>query len=129
MNKPVCNDELDWLIWRLLQLSDKHPATVRSLIADAGCQSHRITARMQAMRKAGRIRWHHPAPIRQRPAHVRAHGWEVLGCPGVGCSEDGRWNWREGCENCTRRTRPNPNDGAIEPPPIIVFECHLRIAP
>jgi hypothetical protein len=85
---------------------------------------------MQAMRKAGRIRWHHPARIRQRPAHVRAHGWEVLGCPGDGYREDGRWGgWREGCEDCLRRTRPDPADGVIEPPPIIAFECELRIEP
>jgi hypothetical protein len=128
MSDRVGNDELDWLIWRLLQLSDKHPAIVRSLIAEAGGQS-RITARMQAMRKAGRIRWHHPTRIRQRPAHVRHHGWEVLGCPGDGYREDGRWDWREGCEDCQRRTRPDPADGVVEPPPIIAFECELRIAP
>jgi hypothetical protein len=29
----VSNDELDWLVWKLLQLSDKHPAIVRSLMA------------------------------------------------------------------------------------------------
>jgi hypothetical protein len=129
ISEPVSNDELDWLTWRLLQLSDKHPATVRSLIAEAGGQSHRITARMQAMRKAGRIRWHHPARIRQRPAHVRAHGWEVLGCPGYGGREDGQWHWREGCEDCARRTRPDPADGVVEPPPIVAFECELKIEP
>jgi hypothetical protein len=126
MPNPVSNDELDWLIWRLLQLSDKHPTSVRSLIAEAGGQSHRIIARMQAMRKAGRIRfWRHPPAF----PSIRAHGWEVLGCPGDGYSEDGRWWWREGCEDCLRRTRPDPADGVIEPPPIIVFECELRIEP
>jgi hypothetical protein len=84
---------------------------------------------MEAMRKAGRIRWHHPARIRQRPAPVRAHGWEVLGCPGAGISEDGRWDWRDGCDDCTRRTRPDPANGVVEPPPIIAFECELRIEP
>jgi hypothetical protein len=86
----------------------------------------RIIARMQAMRCARRIRfWRHP------PADpsIKAHGWEVLGCPGDGDLEDGRWVWREGCEDCTRRTRPDPADGVIEPPPIIAFECELRIEP
>ena len=129
MPDPVSTDELDWLIWRLLQLSDKHPTSVRSLIAEAGSQLHRIKARMQDMRKAGRIRWHHPARIRQRPAHVRSHGWEALGCPGYGGSEDGQWHWREGCEDCTRRTRPDPANGVVEPPPIVAFECYLRIEP
>jgi hypothetical protein len=129
MADPVSNDELDWLIWRLLQLSDKHPATVRSLIAEAGGQSHRITARMQSMRKAGRIRWHHPARLRHRPDHVRSHGWEVLGCPGAGISEDGQWHWREGCEDCQRRIRPDPAHGVIEPPAVIAFECELKIEP
>jgi hypothetical protein len=128
MSDPVSNDELDWVIWRLLQLSDKHPATVRSLIAEAGGQSI-ITAKMQAMRKAGRIRWHHPARIRQRPAHVRAHGWEVLGCPGAGISEDGQFYWAYGCADCQRRVNPDPDDGVVDPPPIVAFECELRFEP
>jgi hypothetical protein len=128
MPDPVSNDELDWVIWRWLQLSDKHPAIVRSLIAEAGGQ-YRITARMQAMRKAGRIRWHHPARIRQRPAHVRAHGWEVLGCPGAGISEDGQFDWAYGCADCLRRVRPDPADGVVEPPGVVFEECELRIEP
>ena len=128
MSDPVSNDELDWLIWKLLQLSDKHPTSVRSLIAEAGGQSDRINARMQAMRKAGRIRWHHPARIRQRPAHVRAHGWEVLGCPGAGISEDGQFDWAYGCADCLRRVRPE-GLRAVEPPPIVAFECHLKVEP
>ena len=129
MPDPVSNDELDWLVWRLLQLSDKHPAIVRSLIAEAGGQSHRITARMQAMRKAGRIRWHHPARIRQRPAHVRSHGWEVLGCPGAGIQEDGQFDWAYGCADCLRRVRPDPADGVIEPPGVVFEKCDSRIEP
>jgi hypothetical protein len=81
---------------------------------------------MQAMRKAGRIRfWRHP------PADpsIKAHGWEVLGCPGAGISEDGQFDWAYGCADCLRRTRPDPADGVIEPPPIIAFECELRIEP
>jgi hypothetical protein len=55
--------------------------------------------------------------------------WEVLGCPGDGYSEDGRWHWRQGCEDCQRRIRPSPSDGVIEPPLIIALECELRIEP
>ena len=126
----VSNDELDWLIWRDLRDRDGHPTNSTVLMAAAGGQSHLIKARMQAMRKAGRVRWHDPWRIHPpRPAHVRGHGWEVLGCPGDGGREDGQWHWREGCEDCQRRIRPDPAHGVIEPPPIIAFECELRIEP
>jgi hypothetical protein len=130
MSNPISNDELDWLIWRDLRDQDGHPYNSPVLVAASGGQSHRIKARMQAMRRAGRLRWHHPVRIHPpRPSHVRAHGWEVLGCPGDGYSEDARWDWREGCEDCQRRIRPDPADGVIEPPPIIAFWCELRIEP
>ena len=130
MPDPVSTDELDWLIWKLLHLSDRHPTSVRSLIAEAGGQSRRINARIQAMRKAGRIRWYRtPRFWPGRPAHVRAHGWEVLGCPGVGVQEDGEFDWAYGCADCQRRVRPDPADGVVEPPPIVAFECELRIEP
>ena len=127
MSKRIQNDELDWLIWQHLRDNDTHPTSSRDLLRVATYSM--IKARMQAMRNAGRIRWHHPARIKQRHAHVRSHGWEVLGCPGDGGSEDGQWHWREGCEDCTRRTMPDPADGVIKPPPIIAFECELRIDP
>jgi len=69
--------------------------------------------------------WRHP-PASPR---IRNHGWEVLGCPGEGYLEDGRWDWREGCFDCLRRTNPDPEAGTVEPPLIIAFECELRIAP
>jgi hypothetical protein len=121
MSNPVSNDELDWLIWHALRDRDGYPTNSPVLVAAAGGKWRRIVSRIEAMSKAGRVRW--------RPAHVRAHGWEVLGCPGDGYREDGRWDWREGCEDCLRRTRPDPADGVIEPPPIIAFWCELRIEP
>ena len=128
MSDPVSNDELDWLIWRHLRDHDGHPTNNADLVTAAGGNWRRIDSRIQAMRRAGRIRFHQRATGR-RPAHVRAHGWEVLGCPGDGGSEDGQWHWREGCDDCTRRTRPDPAGGVVEPPPIVAFECHLRIEP
>ena len=125
MPDPVSNDELDWLIWLSLRDRDGHPTNSHVLVAAAGGKWRRIDSRMQAMGKAGRLRFHEGRSV----AHVRAHGWEVLGCPGDGYSEDGRWAWREGCEDCLRRTRPDPADGVIEPPPIIAFWCELRIEP
>jgi hypothetical protein len=87
----------------------------------------RIDRRMQVMREAGKIRlW---IPRSSRPAHVRAHGWEVLGCPGAGIEEDGQFDWAYGCADCLRRTRPDPADGVVEPPAVIAFECELRIEP
>lgn len=53
----------------------------------------------------------------------------IAHCPGDGYHEDGQWDWREGCEDCLRRTNPDPEAGEIKPPPIIAFWCELRIAP
>jgi len=51
-------------------------------------------------------------------------------CNGVGSEEDGEWNWREGCEDCLRRTAPRDGvDSFIEPPMIIAFWCEWHIEP
>jgi hypothetical protein len=124
MSDPVSNDELDWLIWRHLRDHDRHPTTSRDLLRVATYS--RIRCRMQTMRRAGRVLfWHFGPP----PAHVRSHGWEVLGCPGAGIQEDGQFDWAYGCADCQRRVRPDPADGVVEPPPIVAFECELRIEP
>lgn len=51
---------------------------------------------------------------------------DVARCTGVGDDVEG---WREGCEDCRRRTdpRPWPFVVAMTPPPIIAFECEHRI--
>lgn len=49
-------------------------------------------------------------------------------CPGEGFEEDGAWDWREGCDDCLRRTS-GPGPVTIAPPTIITFECEHRIAP
>jgi hypothetical protein len=85
---------------------------------------------MQAMRKAGRIQWRQVVWAEYRPSRIRrAHGWEVLGCPGAGIQEDGQFDWAYGCADCLRRVRPNPADGVIEPPGVVFEECELRIEP
>ena len=48
-------------------------------------------------------------------------------CLGSGSYEDGKWHWREGCDDCQRRY--GWAGGWIEPPPIIAFECEYRIGP
>jgi hypothetical protein len=129
MTDPVSSDELDWLIWRDLRDRgdrDGHPTNSPALVAAAGGNWRRIDSRMQTMRRAGRIRfWRHPLA----GPGFKAHGWEVLGCPGAGISEDGQFDWAYGCADCLRRTRPDPADGVVEPPPIVAFECELRIEP
>jgi hypothetical protein len=125
MAEPISNDELDDLIWKSLRDDDRHPPHNAELVR-LTWSTDRICSRLQAMRKAGRIRfWRHP------PAspNIRAHGWEVLGCPGAGISENGQFDWAYGCADCLRRVRPEPADGVIEPPPIVAFECELRIEP
>jgi hypothetical protein len=125
---PVSNDELDWLIWYALRDPYGHPTNSPVLVAAAG-RRRRIDSRIQAMRKAGRIRWRPARRWPGRPSCVRAHGWKVLGCPGAGISEDGQFDWAYGCVDCMRRVRPDPADGVVDPPPIIAFECELRIEP
>ena len=50
---------------------------------------------------------------------------DIARCPGVGDDFDG---WREGCEDCQRRTDPGGDyTPHMAPPPIIVFECEHRI--
>lgn len=52
---------------------------------------------------------------------------DVARCPGY--EADGEW--REGCEDCQRRTDRStfPLPTWMEPPAIVVFECESRIAP
>ncbi len=53
---------------------------------------------------------------------------DVARCNGVGFQEDDGWDWREGCENCLRRTAPRVLlYSMIEPPTIIAFECEFLI--
>lgn len=53
---------------------------------------------------------------------------DIARCLGDGSFEDGEHHWREGCDDCLRRTAP-VGQNWITPPPIIVFECEYRIAP
>jgi hypothetical protein len=51
---------------------------------------------------------------------------DVARCPGVKADGD----WREGCEDCQRRTdRTGLQSWHVMPPKIIVFECEYRIPP
>lgn len=52
---------------------------------------------------------------------------DIARCPGV--KADGIW--REGCEDCRRRTSPAKGFYVphMAPPEIIVFECEYRIPP
>ena len=45
-------------------------------------------------------------------------------CPGVYAE-----GWREGCEDCQRRTAPAGDRAPMEPPALIVFECPFYIHP
>ena len=50
----------------------------------------------------------------------------IARCPGVGSDEEG---WREGCEQCLRRTKPTSESSGLwmSPPPIIAFWCDFLI--
>jgi len=53
--------------------------------------------------------------------------YDIARCHGVNI--DGEW--REGCEDCLRRTDAGSPDrqAYITPPAIIVFECEYRLEP
>ena len=52
----------------------------------------------------------------------------VARCHGSGSYEDGKFYWREGCDDCQRRVAWT-REALITPPPIIAFECEYRIGP
>ena len=53
--------------------------------------------------------------------------YDIARCNGVNIEGE----WREGCEDCRRRTEPgSPHRQVyIVPPAAIVFECEYRIEP
>jgi hypothetical protein len=53
---------------------------------------------------------------------------DVARCPGLGFWEDGEYEWREGCDDCLRRTSPGGRV-TVKPPAVIAFECEYRIGP
>ena len=51
---------------------------------------------------------------------------DIARCPGV--QHDGEW--REGCDDCMRRTSPGGERQAwMEPPAVIAFWCEFHIEP
>ena len=52
-------------------------------------------------------------------------------CAGMWCEDSLGGEWREGCEQCVRRTAPLPESGVewMTPPPIIAFWCEGYIGP
>jgi hypothetical protein len=51
-------------------------------------------------------------------------------CPGVSFIEDGVIYWREGCDDCLRRTSPgSERSNSMSPPPILAFWCEGYIEP
>ena len=53
--------------------------------------------------------------------------YDTARCAGVQYDGD----WREGCEDCLRRTSPGDPDRQVwmAPPLLVVFECEYRIGP
>ena len=69
---------LDAAICDFLRHFNGQPTNYQELIDLTGCGNWRtIDARMQAMRKSGRIRWHGRSHTKHPPG-VRSHGWEVV---------------------------------------------------
>lgn len=68
---------LDDAICAFLGHSNGQATICEELIDLAGGQWRTVDARMQAMRRSGRIRWHGRSPGNHPPG-VRSHGWEVV---------------------------------------------------
>lgn len=68
---------LDCAICDFLRRSNGQATICEDLIDLAGGRWRTVDARMQAMRRAGRIRWHGRS-TKGHPPGVRSHGWEVL---------------------------------------------------
>ena len=68
---------LDAAICDFLRHSSGQVTICEELIDLAGGNWRTIDARMQAMRKSGRIRWHGRSHTKHPPG-VRSHGWEVV---------------------------------------------------
>lgn len=71
------NIALDAAILEHLANFDIHPTNSDRLTEFVGGKWRRIDARMQALRKAGKIKLHRGAKA-NFPSHVKAHRWEVL---------------------------------------------------
>lgn len=52
---------------------------------------------------------------------------DIARCPGFGSDAEG---WRDGCEDCQRRTAGGGDYVAwMIPPPLVIFWCELHIRP
>ena len=86
----------------------------------------RGTSRQWVIGCDGVKRWADSGEPVQKPETTLPN--DVARCAGVGDDEDG---WREGCDDCARRTAESTSDVSawMMPPAIIAFWCEFRIAP
>lgn len=86
----------------------------------------RGTTRQWVMGRDGVKRWaDNGEPVEKRTTLSN----DVARCAGVvGDDDEG---WREGCDDCMRRTTPSTGDvlAWMMPPAIIAFWCEFRIGP
>lgn len=85
----------------------------------------RGTSRQWVMGRDGVKRWADNGEQVHKPATLPN---DVARCAGVGSDDEG---WREGCDDCARRTAESTSDVSawMMPPAIIAFWCEFRIAP
>jgi len=56
--------------------------------------------------------------------------YDIARCKGEWVEDGEDSGWREGCENCLRRTAHKPEYySLIDPPVILAFECEYLIEP
>ena len=89
---------------------------------------HAIALRLVDRIEAEGILDHAADSIRQAIRTTMPLPDNVPRCPGEGSWKDGEYDWREGCDDCQRRTSPGGRV-TIQPPAIIAFECEYRIEP
>lgn len=85
----------------------------------------RGTLRQWVMGRDGVKRWADNGEPVQKPATLPN---DVARCAGVGSDEEG---WREGCDDCARRTAESTSEVSawMMPPAVIAFWCEFRIEP
>lgn len=86
----------------------------------------RGTSRQWVMCRDGVKRWADNGELVQKPGITLPN--DVARCAGVGDDEEG---WREGCDDCARRTAESTSAvlAWMLPPAIIAFSCEFRIEP
>ena len=102
----------------------------RAFIAAYAALIFAIAAAVLALSTAALCRWllANLSDRRRRRLPSSGTGVPLERCPGEGFWEGPEFHWREGCDDCIRRTATE-GSVTVQPPQVITFECPYRLAP